>query len=257
MQLIAAKCIIAAGGYEKLYLKHIATPSAEVFESCGKLKIPNYSMRMSNLSAAVLLPQVKVIEERRQLCNRVYNKVFLMSLLLDFCEITLFVMCFLLLLCPCIDDVCYLKMSKRLEEGAAQIGACIEVPPQHPKVDPCNDSIQFNLKGYSFEQVMLYVDDVKARGVPVAIFGAPDNARNYRTWHFLGDLPVLAQTDRVIKFAIDVRLPPAFKDEDFDLMTECLLAGFAATGSPTEVGSTGDIVPTTTLTSNSSTSVKL
>lgn len=148
-------------------------------------------------------------------------------------------------------------MAKRLEEGAAHIGACIEVPPQHPKVDPCNDSIQFNLKGYSFEQVMQYVEDVKARGVPVAIFGAPDNARNYRTWHFLGELPELAQTDRVIKFAIDVRLPPAFEDEDFDLMTECLLAGFTATGAPAEMDSQGDIVSTNALPSSTSTSVKL
>lgn len=196
-EVIAAKCIIAAGGYEKLYLKHKATPSSEVFESCGKLRIPNYSMRMSNLSASVLIPQVALIEERRQLCNRRYAMV-----------------------------------AEILEAGAVDVGACLEVPPQHPKVDPCNDSIQYNLLGYSFEQVKAYVAAVKARGVPVSIFGSPDNARNYRTWHFLGDDHVMPQTDMVIKFAIDVRLPPEFTDDDFELMCRCLLAGFEATGPP-------------------------
>lgn len=196
-ELIAAKCIVAAGGYEKLYLKHKATPSAEVFESCGKLKIPNFSMRMSNLTASVLIPQVELVEERRQLCNRRYDMV-----------------------------------ARLLEEGAAEVGACVEVPPQHPKVDPCNDSIQYNLSGYTFEQVQAYVAAVKARGVPVSIFGSPDNARNYRTWHFLGDVTEMPKTDMVIKFAIDVRLPPEFTDDDFKLMCRCLIAGFDATGPP-------------------------
>lgn len=87
---------------------------------------------------------------------------------------------------------------------------------------------------------------VKARGVPVAIFGAPDNARNYRTWHFLGELPELAQTDRVIKFAIDVRLPPEFTDGDFEVMCECLVAGLVDIGPPGMI-SNGEILATDSL----------
>lgn len=199
--VIAAKAIVGAGGYEKLYKKHIATPPDEVFESIGKLKIPNYSMRMSNLHAAVLIPQIAVVGDRVALCNRRYE-----------------------------------RLTARFEAAAQQVGASMEVPPQHPKVGPCNDSLQFNLVGYSWEQCQAYLADVKARGVPVSVFGAHDNARNYRTWEFLGDLPVMAQTDHVIRFAVDVRLPPQFDNEDFDLMADCLAAGFVSIGQPEQLG---------------------
>lgn len=73
--MIAARAIVASGGYEKLYKKHIATPPDDVFESIEKLKIPNYSVRMSNLHAAVLIPQIAIIEERRALCNMRFEQV--------------------------------------------------------------------------------------------------------------------------------------------------------------------------------------
>ncbi|CAD7701738.1 unnamed protein product [Ostreobium quekettii] len=198
--VIAAKAIVGAGGYEKLYKKHIATPPDEVFESIGKLKIPNYSMRMSNLHAAVLIPQIAVVGDRVALCNRRYDRV-----------------------------------TARFEVAAQRVGASMEVPAQHPKVGPCNDSLQFNLIGYSWEQCQAYLANVKARGVPVSVFGAHDNARNYRTWEFLGDLPVMAQTDHIIRFAVDVRLPPQFDNEDFDLMADCLAAGFLSIGEPEQL----------------------
>lgn len=196
--VVAARAIVASGGYEKLYKKHVATPPDEVFESIGKLKIPNYSMRMSNLHAAVLIPQIAIVEERRALCNRRFEQV-----------------------------------SARLIDGAASVNASIEVPEQHPKVRPCNDSLQFNLIGYSWDQCKEYLENVKQRGVPISVFGAQDNARNYRTWEFLGDLPEMKKTDSVIRFAVDVRLPPQFEDEDFDLMADCLVAGFDSVGQPT------------------------
>lgn len=194
-ETIAAFVIVAAGGYEKLYKKHVCRPRDEVFEQIGKLKIPNYSMRMSNLHAAVLLPQIGVMEERRALCNQRYVQV-----------------------------------AARLEIGANNLGVRMKIPPQHPKVDACNDSIQFNLLNYTWDQCQEYLKAVKKRGVPVSVFGSHDNARNYKTWQFLGDVPHLEQTEHVIRFAVDVRLPPEFNDEDCDIMTDCLIAGFRDAG---------------------------
>lgn len=73
---------------------------------------------------------------------------------------------------------------------------------------------------------------MRERGIPVSVFGAFDNARNYRTWEFLGELPEMKQTDGVIRFAVDVRLPPQFGEEDFDLMADCLIAGLECIGRP-------------------------
>lgn len=193
--VIAARAIVASGGYEKLYKKHVATPPDEVFENIDKLKIPNYSVRMSNLHAAVILPQIAIVDERRALCNKRYDQV-----------------------------------AARLAAGAAQVGARIEIPEQHPKVGPCNDSLQYNLVGYDWEQCQCYLQDVRSRGVPVSVFGAHDNARNYKTWEFLGELPDMKQTDNVIRFAVDVRLPPQFDEADFDLMADVLIAGFESLG---------------------------
>ena len=61
---LAAYCILAAGSYEGLYKKHLARPmDDELFESI-KFDVPNFSLRMNNLTAAILRPQVALIDER-------------------------------------------------------------------------------------------------------------------------------------------------------------------------------------------------
>jgi hypothetical protein len=119
-----------------------------------------------------------------------------------------------------------------------QVGASIHIPSQHPMVQQHNDSIQFNLIGYSWEQVLTYLADVKARGVPAFVFGTPGGglARDFRSWQYLyedGKPPKMDKTEAVIEFCVDLRLPPGFAVEDFQLVAECLVAGFAACGPPT------------------------
>lgn len=99
------------------------------------------------------------------------------------------------------------------------------------------DSIQFNLVGYSWEQVLAYLADVKARGVPVAVFGTPGGglARDFRSWRYMykdGVPPAMEKTEGVIEYCVDLRLPPAFQLEDFDVVSDCLLEGFKAMGPP-------------------------
>lgn len=133
---------------------------------------------------------------------------------------------------------CAVPVRPNAEIGAhVQVGAAISIPSQHPKVRQHKDSVQFNLVGYSWEQVLTYLDDVKKRGVPVAVFGTPGGglARDFRSWRYLyrdGVPPAMEKTVNVIEYCVDLRLPPRFTLEDFEVVSDCLLEGFKATGPP-------------------------
>ena len=89
----------------------------------------------------------------------------------------------------------------------------------------------------SFVQVQAYLADVKGRGVPVAVFGTPGGglARDFRSWRYLydgGEPPAMEKTERLIEYCVDLRLPPRFAVEEFELVADCLLEGFKACGEP-------------------------
>jgi hypothetical protein len=67
--------IVAAGGYEKFYMSHIACPGAEVFERIEPLSIPNYSVRMSALTAAAIRPQIRELPDRIEHANNCYEMI--------------------------------------------------------------------------------------------------------------------------------------------------------------------------------------
>ncbi len=67
---LAAKAILFSGSY-MLYGQHGARPAAEVFER-HRLLIPNFSMRMSALAAALVRPQLAELERRAQVWNERY-----------------------------------------------------------------------------------------------------------------------------------------------------------------------------------------
>eukprot|EP00965_Chrysotila_dentata_P048124 1596012-Pleurochrysis_carterae.AAC.4 len=60
---IAARAACYAGCYEELYKQHMAAPPAAVFEKV-KRQTPNYSLRMSDLAAACVRPQIATLEAR-------------------------------------------------------------------------------------------------------------------------------------------------------------------------------------------------
>jgi len=175
--LMAAKVAVYAGAYEELHSKHIAVPSKEVFGDLPN-QLPNYSLRMSQLAAAVVLPQIGTIEDR---CAK-YNKRYYM-------------------------------VANRLN-----MHPNIEVPEQLPQVRICGDSIQFNLKNVTESQVYAFLDETKSRGLPTELFGNPINARNFVNWKFsLPDVP-LPRTADMLQRAIDIRLPLTWEDSDFVLI---------------------------------------
>jgi len=180
---LAAKAACYAGCYEQLYKQHVVAPPAEVFDRV-KFDTPNYSLRMSDLAAACVRPQITTLEARVAQYNARYADIV-----------------------------------SRLA-GCAQI----DVPALSPRVRPVCDSLQFNLQGFTEAQVGAFLDSCKARGMPVGLFGSTENARNYKNWKYSPAAGPLPKTKALIAAAIDVRLPAEFADEDFEQMAKVLLA---------------------------------
>ena len=71
---VAAKCAMYAGAYEGLTGKHLTIPGPECFPLLPT-QIPNYSLQMSELAAAVIHPQILTINKRRQKYNTRYDYI--------------------------------------------------------------------------------------------------------------------------------------------------------------------------------------
>lgn len=83
----------------------------------------------------------------------------------------------------------------------------------------------------------MYLADVKQRGVPVAVFGTPGGglARDFRSWQYMYDEhtpPAMPQTEEIIEFCVDLRMPPSWNPEEYEVVAQCLVAGFEACGPP-------------------------
>lgn len=182
---IAARAACYAGCYEALYLQHLSTcaPEASYFEEVKK-ETPNYSLRMSDLTACCITPAFKNLEKRIERYNQRYARI-----------------------------------AARLDANEH-----IHVPPISQRVRPVSDSIQFNLIGFGNEQVGMFLASCKRRGLPLGLFGSKDNARNYNNWRYSPAQSELPHTEYLISRAIDARLPETFAEEDIDLMGDVILA---------------------------------
>ncbi len=70
---IAARAILFSGSY-MLYEQHRSRPSEAVFARWKDIT-PNYSMRMSNLVAAITRPQIGLLEERARIWNDRHDRL--------------------------------------------------------------------------------------------------------------------------------------------------------------------------------------
>merc|ERR1711862_880752 len=182
---IAAKCAVYAGAYEGLSTKHTTVPPLEFFGDLPK-QIPNYSVRMSNLAAAVIRPQIKTLDERRAKYNSRYAFV-----------------------------------TEKLTERK---GHLLSVPVNTPGMDPVHDSLQFNLsQDITDQQVQKFLDECATHGLPVELFGHKSNARNFVNWGFAPAEDPLPMTAEMLSRATDVRMPLMWDDEDFDDMINVLV----------------------------------
>lgn len=180
---LAARAVIMSGAYEHNWKKH---PGLQNSFHLWQNKLPLYNMRMQNLSAAVIRPQIPEIDGRvdRGLANH--------------------------------DHV-----AARLDASP-----WFEVPPPMPQERRAPDSLQFNLVGFTQDsEARAFQDAAKARGISVQIFGlSEDNARAYWNWQFLGELPDLPQTRAMLMRACDLRLPTRLNRAELDYIADALLA---------------------------------
>lgn len=183
---IAAKTAVYAGAYESLSTKHITVPDKKLFKDYP-VTIPNYSLRMSNLAAAVIHPQIKTLDRRIAKYSARYA-----------------------------------RLEKALERRA---GDHLTIPKLTPEVSVMvHDSMQFNLnEKFTPEMVEDFLNECNDHGLPVELFGHKSNARNFVNWGFApADCP-LPKTAAMLARACDIRMPLMWDDKDFDDMADVIV----------------------------------
>ncbi len=164
---MAAKAILYSGSY-MLYEQHQRAPSQAVFERWRK-HIPNFSMRMSNLVACVLRPQLREMNERGDRWNQIY---------------------------------------RWLESRLNQIPG-IEVPTREPHEQYVASSIQFHVNGLDQKQLRMLADRCTERGVAIKWFGRDEPmgyTSQYHHWQYL-EPQNLPATRKVLSTTCDMRIP--------------------------------------------------
>jgi dTDP-4-amino-4,6-dideoxygalactose transaminase len=165
---IAAKAILYSGSY-MLYAQHKARPDISYFEKY-RGHIPNFSMRMSNLVAAIARPQLALLADRAANWNARYQK---------------------------------------LADGLGKIQN-IRLPRRSQKEQYAMSSIQFSVKGLNNAEMEQFLSACASRGVFIKWFGRnePVGFTSVHThWEYVQERQVLPQSARVLSEVCDMRIP--------------------------------------------------
>ncbi len=188
---IAARALLRSGSY-MLYAQHRARPGMEVFDR-HRLTTPNCSMRMSNLVAAVLRPQLPLIEERNDQWRAIYDR-----------------------LAPMIEAIDHLQ-----------------VPVRPAKEEFVPSSLQFSIIGLKDVRIERFLGETAAHGVHVKWFGAPEPigfTSRHEHWRYLDQEQAVPKADQVLKGLCDIRLPLSLTPEDCFVIATVLREAMAASG---------------------------
>ena len=183
---LAARAVIMSGAYEQNWKKH---PGLQNSYMMWQNQLPLYNMRMQNLSAAVIRPQLPHLADRVARGLRGHDRV-----------------------------------AARLASSPF-----ITVPPALPAEKRAPDSLQFTLSGdWTDAQALALQEAAKNRGVTLQVFGlSQDNARAFWNWKFLGETPDLPKTRAMLMRACDTRLPVRLTDPELDYIADAILAAVA------------------------------
>jgi dTDP-4-amino-4,6-dideoxygalactose transaminase len=145
-----------------------------------RLETPNCSGRMDNLRACILRPQLEGLDENCRRWNERYDAV---------------------------------------AHEFANVGE-IRLPRRPEKEQFVASSIQFNLPGFTPEQIRRVMETCGERGVELKWFGADEPVgftSRHDSWAYAGrqDLP---NTDTVLATLLDMRLPLTFSLDDCRLI---------------------------------------
>lgn len=173
---VAAQAILFSGSY-MLYRSHLARPGDEVFER-WKYLTPNFSLRMSNLAAAVARPQLGAVLKDR--CAR-WNQRYAW-------------------LAAALDGLRHLRLPHR--PSAEQYVA---------------SSLQFSLVGLETAKIAEVIARCADRGLHIKWFGADEPVgftSIWTHWRYFGESQRLPNAERVLGGLCDLRLPLALSESD-------------------------------------------
>ena len=181
-----ANAVIRSGSY-MFYGRHIAIPDASAF-ALARLDNPNYSGRMDNLRAAILRPQLKLLDKNRERWNARYRAV----------------------------------------EAALQGIDGLTLPHRPVKENYVGSSIQFLVEGLSTKDVPDFINRCQTRGVELKWFGSDEPVgytSRHVSWRYL-DPQTLPQTDFILRKLCDMRIPLSFSIADYKLIGKIIAEEF-------------------------------
>lgn len=179
---VIAKAILYSGSY-MFYERHISRPPLDVFEKYKKI-IPNYSLRMSNLAAAVLRPQLADINRQLARWNERYN-----------------------------------LLVKELENAPY-----IRIPKRSNKETYVGSSLQFIITYNDIDAVEKFIEICAQRGVEIKWFGAKEPAgytSRWESWEYIAYQP-LPNTKKILTFTCDFRIPLTFSLDDCKVIAKII-----------------------------------
>lgn len=189
---IAAKAILYSGSY-MLYRQHVARPADAVFEK-HKYNIPNCSMRMSNLAAAVARPQIGLLPERTLIWNERHDR-----------------------LAQNLREIKDVVLPKRLK-GESYVAS----------------SIQFRVVGLNDTQFKQFIALAAERRVKLKWFGHVEPVgftSTYLDWKYSNAGQMLPRTTKIMKQLCDMRIPLSLTLDECDLIVRIIAESLAAVKS--------------------------
>ncbi len=171
---LIARAIILSGSY-MLYERHAAAPEAGCFDQI-RLDNPNYSGRMDNLRAAILRPQLKLLDENCQRWNERYRTI----------------------------------------EKVLAATPGLRVPKRPRQEHYVGSSIQFLVDDIGDAEISELVNKCGERGVEIKWFGTPQPigyTSRHDSWRYV-EPQSLPELDRILGMLCDLRIPLTFTVED-------------------------------------------
>ena len=179
-----ARAIMYSGSY-MLFNQHRAAPPVSVFDEI-KFDTPNYSGRMDNLRAAILRPQLALLDQQCERWNLRY----------------------------------------RILEGVIRQCESITMPIRPSAEQFVASSIQFSLPDFSQNQILAVIAQCAERGVALKWFGDVDPkgyTSRYDSWHYIETAQQLEKTQNVLACLLDMRIPLTFTEQDCELIGEIII----------------------------------
>ena len=184
---LIARAVIMSGAYEHNWAKHLTAPdpALEAAFARAQNRLPLYNLRLNNLSAAIIRPQLPEVARR----------------------------------------VAQGRVNHDYVAGRLNTSPWLQVPEKLAPEERAPDSIQFNLVDMTDSEVCAFAAAAAARSVKVQVFGqSTDNARAFWNWQFLpGTAPDLPETRAMLMRACDTRLPARLTRVELDTIAEAIL----------------------------------